>query len=105
MLREAAGDVRLPLDATRNRQRACFSPAPPSAADLKKSLQRWRERFSSVEAQRIHAGAIECAIQFLEPLDVGVAESFAHGIAGGIQFQEFARFSVLDGEQTGIRQR
>ena len=50
------------------------SSAPPSAARFEKLLQRLGERFAGAEAQRVHAGLAQGAVQFRQPLGVGFRE-------------------------------
>src|SRR5258706_16424153 len=83
---------------------AILSSPPPSAAGLKKSLQRLREGFARAEAQRIHARPAQGAVQFGEPFRVGGGVALPHGGAARIDFEQLPRFGVFEREQARIGQ-
>ena len=68
-------------------------------------LEGLGEGFGGAEAEGVHAGAAEGAVEFGEALGVGVGKFLADGGAGGVHFEELAGFGVLDGKQASGRQR
>src|SRR5881628_1120281 len=76
-----------------------ISPSSPPSPCFEEMLQGLRERLVRAEAQCVHAGALESAIQLLQTFGVGLRELFAHQRAVRIQLEQFARFRIFDGEQ------
>src|SRR5438046_9415882 len=82
-----------------------FSSAPPAATELEETLERLRERFGSVQSQRVHARLAQKAVEFGEPLHVGAGKLLPDEGAPGIQFEQLTGFRGFNRQQTGRRQR
>jgi hypothetical protein len=68
-------------------------------------LEGLGEGFAGAEAECIYARAAQSAIQFRKPLRVRICEFLTHRSPGGIHFEKFTRFRVLDREQARRWQR
>jgi hypothetical protein len=80
------------------------SPSPPSLAPLEEALQRLGKGLRRAEAQRVHGGAIQRAIHLGKTVSINPGKLLAQTTATGVQFQEFTRFRVFNGQETSVGQ-
>ncbi len=68
-------------------------------------LEGLSEGFAGAEAECVYARAAQSAIQFGETLGIRIREFLSHRGPGGVHFEKFTRFRVLDREQARRWQR